>query len=156
MLLITKHWIICFYFHVVVIIYQLYRKPLSGALFLKITWHIQIIKSTKRLKLLCKSIHLFYSSVWGFALKKGTVKSRPLQCFVNCEYSCQWVMNKAHKWHVWLTADKITSISLSLVSKLSPNTPIHLLGSGSSLFPLWRLLLDIGEWDRSLPRRLLP
>ena len=44
------------------------------------------------------------------------------------------------------------SSSLSLVYRDSPNTPRHLLGCGSSRWPSWRLLLDIGDREWSRPR----
>jgi len=42
------------------------------------------------------------------------------------------------------------SSSLSVVYRLKPNTPKHLFGSGSSLFPWCRRLSDIGERESRL------
>ena len=38
--------------------------------------------------------------------------------------------------------------SRSLVYKLKPNTPKHLLTGGASRSPTWRFLLDIGDRER--------
>ena len=70
-------------------------------------------------------------------------------------YTCTYIYIAYARKHILYSETKLhTSTSRSLVSRLRPNTPTQRLGTGSSQFPLCRLLLDSGDLNLSLP--LLP